>query len=145
MEAHFIRSSESWGFPGGTGGKNLPTSEEDQRDMGWIPGLERSLEEGMAIHSSILAWRIPRTEEPGRLQTLGSQRVRHDWSDLASMQWILTYPLCMHTLLYLWICSASFCPLLHLITEGILVSFFSLKLLISEKVNKATKKFPLKN
>ena len=36
------------------------------------------LEKGMAIHSSILAWRIPWTEEPGRLQSIGSQRVRHD-------------------------------------------------------------------
>ena len=38
----------------------------------------RLLEEGMATHSSILAWRIPWTEEPGRLQSIGSQRVRHD-------------------------------------------------------------------
>ena len=37
----------------------------------------------MATHSSILAWRIPWTEEPGGLQSIGSQRVRHDWSDLA--------------------------------------------------------------
>ena len=36
----------------------------------------------MATHSSILAWRIPRTEEPGGLQSIGSQRVRHDWSGL---------------------------------------------------------------
>ena len=40
----------------------------------------------MATHSSILAWRIPRTEEPGGLQSIGSHRVRHDWSDLASKQ-----------------------------------------------------------
>ena len=39
----------------------------------------------MAIHSSILAWRIPWTEEPGRLQSMGSLRIRHDWSDLACM------------------------------------------------------------
>ena len=39
----------------------------------------------MATHSSILAWRIPWTEEPGRLQSMGSQRVRHNWSDLARM------------------------------------------------------------
>ena len=37
----------------------------------------------MATHSSILAWRIPRTDEPDRLQSTGSQRVRHDWGDLA--------------------------------------------------------------
>ena len=43
-----------------------------------------SLEKGMATHSSILAWRIPWTEEPGRLQSIGLQRVGHDWSDLAA-------------------------------------------------------------
>ena len=46
----------------------------------WVQSLdwEDSLEEGMATHSSILAWRVPRTEEPGGLQSMGSQRVRHD-------------------------------------------------------------------
>ena len=41
-------------------------------------GREDSLEEGMATHSSILAWRVPWTEEPGGLQSMGSQRVGHD-------------------------------------------------------------------
>ena len=41
-------------------------------------GQEESLEKGIATHSSILAWRIPWTEEPGGLQSMGSQRVRHD-------------------------------------------------------------------
>ena len=41
-------------------------------------GQEDVLEEGMAIHSSVLAWRIPWTEEPGGLQSLGLQRVRHN-------------------------------------------------------------------
>ena len=47
----------------------------------WIPSLgwEDPLEEGMATHSSILAWRILWTEEPGGLQSMGSQRLRHDW------------------------------------------------------------------
>ena len=49
----------------------------------WSLGREDPLEEGMATHSSILAWRIPWTEEPGWLQSTGLQRVRHDWSDLA--------------------------------------------------------------
>ena len=46
----------------------------------WVRSLgqEDPLEEGMAAHPSILAWRIPWTEEPGRLQSMGSQRVRHD-------------------------------------------------------------------
>ena len=47
-------------------------------DLGLMPGLGRSLEKGMATHSSILAWRIPWTAEPGGLQSMGSQRVRHD-------------------------------------------------------------------
>ena len=46
-------------------------------------GWEDPLEEGMATHSSILAWRIPWREEPGALQSVGLPRVRHDWSNLA--------------------------------------------------------------
>ena len=49
-------------------------------------GREDPLEEGMATHSSILAWRIPWTEEPGGLQSMGSQRVRHKGRNLARMQ-----------------------------------------------------------
>ena len=51
----------------------------------WVQSLgwEDALEKGMATHSSILAWKIPRTEEPGRLQSMESQRVGHNWSDLA--------------------------------------------------------------
>ena len=46
----------------------------------WVPSLGREdpLEKGMAIHSSVLAWRIPWTEEPGGLQSVGLQRVGHD-------------------------------------------------------------------
>ena len=47
------------------------------RDLGSIPGLGRSLEKETAIHSSIVAWRIPRKAEPEGLQFMGSQRVRH--------------------------------------------------------------------
>ena len=58
--------------------KNLPAMQETQlQSLGW----EDPLEKRMAIHSSILAWRIQWTEEPGRLQSMGSQRVRHN-SDL---------------------------------------------------------------
>ena len=45
------------------------------------PGWEDPLKEGMAVHSSTLAWRIPWTEEPGGLHSIRLQRVRHDWSD----------------------------------------------------------------
>ena len=48
------------------------------RDVGSILGQEDLLEEGTATHCSILAWRIPWTEEPGRLHSMGSLRVRHD-------------------------------------------------------------------
>ena len=56
--------------------KNLPAMQENGvRFLGW----EDPLEKGMATHSSSLAWRITWTEEPGGLQSMGSQRVRHDW------------------------------------------------------------------
>ena len=54
--------------------KNLPANAGDISDIGSISGLGRSLEKGMAIHSSSLAWRIPWSEEPGGLQSMGSQR-----------------------------------------------------------------------
>ena len=63
------------GFPGGSVVKNLPANAGD---VGSIPGSGRSLEKEMATHSSILAWRIPWTEESGGLQSMGSQRVGHD-------------------------------------------------------------------
>ena len=69
--------------------KNLPASAGELRDAASIP--EDPLEEGMASRSSVLAWRIPWTEEPDRLQWMGSQRLGEDWSDLA---WIA----CMHEL-----------------------------------------------
>ena len=58
--------------------KTPPASAGDIRDMVHSLGQEGPLEEGMATHSSVLAWRVPWTEEPGGLQLIGSQRVRHD-------------------------------------------------------------------
>ena len=60
--------------------KNPPAMQET-----WVSSLgwEDPLEEGMATHSGILAWRIPWTEEPGGLRSIGSQRVGHDRWDLA--------------------------------------------------------------
>ena len=58
--------------------KNLPANTEDTRDEGSSPGPGRSLGEAVVTHSSILAWEILRTEELGRLQSMGSQRVRHN-------------------------------------------------------------------
>ena len=63
------------GFPGGTVVKE---SASNVGDLGLIPGLEDLLDKGVAIHSSVLAWRIPCTEEPGGLQSRGLQRVGHN-------------------------------------------------------------------
>ena len=63
--------------------KNPLASARDVRDMGSILGSGKYPGEGMATHSSILAWRIPWTEEPGVLQSIGWQRVRHNGSNLA--------------------------------------------------------------
>ena len=55
--------------------KNLPAMQETQvQSLSW----DDPLEEGIVTHSSVLAWKIPWTEEPGGLQAMGSQRVRHD-------------------------------------------------------------------
>ena len=62
-------------FPGGSVVKSMPANAGD---VGSIPGSGRSPEEEMANPSSILAWKIPWTEEPGRLQSTGSRRVGHD-------------------------------------------------------------------
>ena len=58
--------------------KNLPANAEDITDVGSILGQEGPLEEGLATHSSILAWRVSWTEQPGRPQSTESQIVRHD-------------------------------------------------------------------
>ena len=67
--------------------KNPPANTGDEMwEMQFqFLGREDLLEGGMATHSGILAWRVPRTEEPGGLQPIGSQKVRHTWSDLARM------------------------------------------------------------
>ena len=58
--------------------KNPPAIQEPQEMLVSSLGWEDPLEEGMATHSNILAWRIPRTEELGGLQSVGLQRVGHD-------------------------------------------------------------------
>ena len=62
-------------FPSGSDGKEFTCSVGD---LDSIPGAEDSLEREMATHSSILAWKIPWTDEPCRIESMGSQRVRHD-------------------------------------------------------------------
>ena len=62
--------------------KHLSTMQET---WVWSLGGEEPVEKEMAIHSSTIAWKIAWTEEPGRLQSLGSQRVRHDWATSLSL------------------------------------------------------------
>ena len=75
-----IESSHRYklGFPGGSVIKNLLTEQETQET--WVRSLggEDHLEEELTTHSSILAWRIPWTGEPGEIQSIGSQRVGLD-------------------------------------------------------------------
>ena len=70
-----LKKIKKQGFPGGSDGKE---SACNAGDLGSIPELEDPLEKGMATHSSILAWRIPWTEKPGGLQSIRSQRIRHE-------------------------------------------------------------------
>ena len=64
--------------------KNLPVMQETWvQTLGW----EDSLEKGMATYSRVLAWRIPWIEKPGGLQSLGSQRVGHDWATSPKLFW----------------------------------------------------------
>ena len=78
MEDHFLRPNGYLGSPGALVGRTcLPVQKTEETQVGSL-GWKDPLEEGMATHSSILAWRIPWIEEPGGLQSLGSQRVRQD-------------------------------------------------------------------
>ena len=76
----------SLGFLYGSAVKNPPTMWET-----WVQYLDQEdpREKEKATHSSILAWRIPRTEEPGWLQFMGSQRVGHDWTTKQQQQLII--------------------------------------------------------
>ena len=72
----FLKLMYDWAFLVAQMVKNLPAMQET---WVWSMGQEDPLEGEMTTYSSILAWRIPWTEEPGRLQSMRSQRVRHDW------------------------------------------------------------------
>ena len=78
MSPAFRRILYHWASPVAQLVKNLSANGEDTRDMGSVPGSEDPLEKEMATHSSILAWKIPWTEEPGGLQSMELQGVRHD-------------------------------------------------------------------
>ena len=78
---HFIAPIELCGLPRCLNSKESACNAGDIRNAGSIPGLGRSLEEGMETHSSILSLGIPWTEEPGGLQSIGLHRVGHNWND----------------------------------------------------------------
>jgi len=100
----------------------------------WVWSLvwEDPLEKGMATHSSILAWRIPQTEEPGRLQSIGSQRVRHDW---VTFTFTFTFHYITKDVLYIYVCvcvcvcvcerPASGAQNRLVLSQGLIVTFWS--------------------
>ena len=84
------------GFPVQLVVKKTPANAGDTETQVQSLGWEVPLEEGMATHSSILAWRIPWTKELGGLKSIGSQRVGHNWSNLAR-----THTLCVYLVIFL--------------------------------------------
>ena len=70
---------------GGASGKEFTCQCRRDRDTGYLD-LEDPQEKHIGTHSSILAWKIPQTEEPGGLQSMESQRIKQGWSDLACTQ-----------------------------------------------------------
>ena len=77
------------GFPGATSGKESVC--QSRRCKTWVQSLggKDPLEEGMATQFSILAWKIPWTEEPGGLQSIGSHRIGHNWSNFTYLAGII--------------------------------------------------------
>ena len=84
----------------------------------WSLHQEDALEEGMATHSSTIAWRIPLTGEPGRVQSIESQRVRHSLTDSAYTQsYMLAYKyvyMCLHIYIYIYIYNEKYNDNLYL-------------------------------
>ena len=78
LKSHFCIDLETMGFSGGSVVKKLPANTCKCRRSEFNPWVWKIPEKEMAIHSSILAWELPWIEEPGRLQSMGSQRVRHN-------------------------------------------------------------------
>ena len=87
-----------------------PPANADIRDSDLIPGLGRSPAGGVATHSSILAWEIPRTEEPGGLQSAG---LRNSWMWLTDWTKIIYTHTYIHIHIYMYRCLILWCPLLR--------------------------------
>ena len=75
-------------LPDGSAAKNQPAMQNSQETLVWSLGQEAPLEEEMATHFSIFAWKIPRTEEPIGLQCRGSQRVGYEKVNEQQWQWV---------------------------------------------------------
>ena len=102
--------------------KNPPAMQEMQETCVWSLGWKDSLGKEVATYSSILTWRIPWTEEPGRLQSMGSQRVGHDWSHWA----------CTH----MYVCTyINYSCFIHLSVDGHLGCFCVLVIVNNASVN----------
>ena len=99
---HFIYLAKyTWASQVAQTVKNPPAMPET---WFWSLGQEDPLEKGMVTHSSILAWRIPWTEEPSGLQSMGLQRVGHDWSDLAMADDVWSFRMPSKRLVWWGIC-----------------------------------------
>ena len=114
--------------------KCLPTMWETQV---WSLDWDDPLEKEMATHSSTLSWKIPRMEEPGRLQSMGSRRVRHNWATSLSLRLYIYINISLHTcfishthtptykhvcaqwLSHVWLCDPLDCGLLGSSVHGI--------------------------
>ena len=106
--------------------------QEMQETLVWFLGLEGPLEKGMATHSSILAWKMPRTEEPGRLQPKVSQRVGHDWvtEHTGRLLSCLEYQSETHCwALFIWTC---YIPICHFVLFILIPNYSSNYTLIHE-------------
>ena len=119
INRQYACGSICWTSPGAQVVKNVPAMQET---WVWSLGQEDPLGKGMATHSSIIAWKIPWTEEPGGLQSIGLHRVTHDWSSLARTHphcWALySVPLICFSILSAISCYLDYCSF-------ILLSIFS--------------------
>ena len=119
------------GFPGGTVVKNPPANAGDVGDVSLIPGLGRSLEEEMTAHSSILTWRVPWTEEPGRLQSMGLQeldmtyQLNHHTYGSHCLQYSHSFFHVTHTYISIWFQSGDFWNCCSRGFRSSLISYFT--------------------
>ena len=108
-----------WGFPSGSDDKESAWNAGDQV---WFLGQKDSLEKGMATHCSILAWKIPRTEETDRLQAMGLQTVGHDWVTNTCLHRFFLWKCVSHSL-WVTLC-ILFCNLSFFLSSNLMWAYF---------------------